>query len=216
MTKMAHTLFALGLTALLATACGKAEDPAKTDDSAQKAEEDQKKAEAEAAAKAAADADYVKVMASHEPAAETDPVEIVFEGFKVTKAEFDPANLEGATAEIEIDLNTLKSDKEKRDGHIKTADYLDVAQFGAATVKVSEVKKAGEKYAAQAEVSVHGQSKSFPVEFEVVETMDDGVRVKGSHTFNRLDFGVGKEPDGENEKVAKDLTVEMQLTLKKG
>ena len=49
----------------------------------------------------------------------------------------------------------------------------------------------------------------------VVEKMADSIRVKGTHEFSRLDFGVGKEPDGTNEKVAKNVKVEMQLTLKK-
>lgn len=165
---------------------------------------------------AAAGADFVKVMASHEPATPTDPVTIAIEKFSVKSAEFDPANLEGATAEIELDLASIKSDKDKRDGHLKTADYLDVGKFATATVKVADVKKKADKtYTANADVTAHGVTKKLPVEFTVVDAKDDWVKVNAKHEFNRMDFTIGKEPDGKDERVGKKMTIEMQLTLKK-
>jgi len=57
------------------------------------------------------------------------------------------------------------------------------------------------------------------VTFEVVEQKDDWVRIKGEHTFKRLDFKVGKKPGPDMKKgddgVADEMTVKMQLTLKK-
>ena len=235
MTKMARIMFALGLSALLVAGCGKAEETAEkaTDEAAEAADkaaeeakamaeaaakkaEEEAKAAAEAAKAAAGDAaDYVKVISNHEPKSDSDPVVIEVESFEITKATFDPENLEGGMVEMSLDLNSIKSNSDKRDGHLKTADYLDTANHGTAMVKISDVKKDGEMYKAQAEVTAHGQTKTFPVSFEVVETMEDAIRVKATHSFSRLDFGIGKEPDGENEKVATEVSVEMMLTIKK-
>lgn len=232
MTNMTRLLCILAIAALALGACGKSEqaDAPKTDDqaaadkaAADKAAADKAAADQAAADKAAADtaaadenADYIKTYATHTPSNEGDPVEINIEKFAVTSAQLDPKNLEGATAEIELDLTSIKSGADKRDMHLQTPDYLDVPKFGNAKIKVSEVKKGeGENtYNAQAEVSVHGVTKSYPVSFEVLETTEDSVRVKAEHTFSRLDFSIGKEPDGENEKVSKDLTIKAQLTLK--
>jgi polyisoprenoid-binding protein YceI len=165
---------------------------------------------------AAASADYIKLWATHEPTTEADPVEIAVQSFKVVSAQFDPANIENGTAELELDLTTIKSNDPKRDGHLATPDYLDTGKYGKATVKLSEVKKVDDDtFTAKADVSFRDQTKSFPVTFDVLETMPDGVRVKGQHEFSRLDFGVGKEPDGTNERVAKNVRIEVQLTLKK-
>jgi polyisoprenoid-binding protein YceI len=63
---------------------------------------------------------------------------------------------------------------------------------------------------------VHGQTKTYPVTFDVLETKDDSIRIKGEHTFPRLDFGVGTDPaQNPDESVAPDVTIEMVLTLKK-
>ena len=225
MTRLARILMIVSAAALISGACGNKEETkveATTEQPAAQPEQPAAQPEQPAAqpeqpaAQPAAGADYIKLWATHEPTTETDPVEITVQGFKVLSAQFDPATLENGTAEIEIDLTTIKSNDPKRDGHLATPDYLDTGKFGKATVKISEVKKVDDDtFSAKAEVAFRDQTKSFPVQFDVVEKLPDGVRVKGQHEFSRLDFGVGKEPDGKNERVAKNVKIEMQLTLKK-
>jgi polyisoprenoid-binding protein YceI len=164
-------------------------------------------------------ADWIKVMATHVEANPADPVEVKFEKFKVTKASFDPKKIEGGTATIEIDLTSLKTDDAKRDDHLKTPDYLDTKKFATATVEIVNVKKKDDKnYTADAKVKLRGVDKKYPITFEVVEAKDDWIRIKGEHTFKRLDFKVGKKAGPDQKKddgVADDLTVKLQLTLKK-
>jgi polyisoprenoid-binding protein YceI len=219
MTRIARILMIVSAAALISGACGNKEETTTEQPVAQPeqpvAQPEQPAAQPEQPA-APAGADYIKLWATHEPTTETDPVEITVQGFKVLSAQFDPANLENGTAELELELTTIKSNDPKRDGHLATPDYLDTGKFGKATVKISEVKKVDDDtFSAKADVSFRDQTKSFPIQFDVVEKMADGVRVKGQHEFSRLDFGVGKEPDGKNERVAKNVKIEMQLTLKK-
>jgi polyisoprenoid-binding protein YceI len=162
-----------------------------------------------------ANADHITVLANHEPAKPGDPVAVKFEKFTVTKAAFDPANLEGGTATIELDLASISSGSEKRDGHLKTPSYIDLAKFTTATIDVANVKKQGDKgYTADAKVKFRDIEKTYPVTFEVVEATADSVRIKGQQKFTRADFKVGTEP-GPEESVAKDLEIQLQLTLKK-
>jgi polyisoprenoid-binding protein YceI len=163
--------------------------------------------------------DWITVYATHVEKKPTDPVEVKFEKFKVVKAKFDPKKIEGGTATIEIDLTSLKTGEAKRDEHLQTPDYLDAKKYATATVDISNVKKKDDKhYTADAKVKVHNIEKKFPVTFEVVDAKDDWVRIKGEHTFHRLDFKVGKKPGPDQKKddgVADEMTVKMQLTLKK-
>ena len=162
-----------------------------------------------------ASADHITVLAKHEPAKPDDPVKVSFSRFTVTKATFDPANLEGGTATIEIDLASLSSGSAKRDGHLKTPSYIDLAKFTTATIDVANVKKQGDKsYTADAKVKFRDIEKTYPVTFETSDATADSVRIKGAQKFTRADFNVGTEP-GPEESVAKDLEIQLQLTLKK-
>jgi polyisoprenoid-binding protein YceI len=165
-------------------------------------------------------ADWITVQANHFEKKEGDPVAVKFEKFKVVKASFDPKKIEGGTAQLEIDLTSLKTGDVKRDEHVNTPDYLDTAKFATATVDIGNVKKKDDKtYTADAKVKVHGVEKKLPVTFEVVDAKDDWVRIKGEAAFKRLDFKVGKKPGPDMKKgddgVADDMTVKLQLTLKK-
>jgi polyisoprenoid-binding protein YceI len=169
-----------------------------------------------AAAPADPNADYIQVLAEHAEKKPTDPVVVSFDKFTVKKATFDPKKIEGGTATIEVDLASLKSGSDKRDAHLTTADYIDAKKFTTMTIDVVNVKKKDDThYTADAKVKMRGVDKTYPVAFEVVEAKDDWIRVKGEHKFGRMDFKVGKEKTGPDESVAQELTVKLQLTLKK-
>ena len=162
---------------------------------------------------AADTADWVKVYAEHVEKKPEDPAEIVFDKVKVTKATFEPGKIEGGSASFEIDLLSLKSNSPKRDQHLTTADYLDTAKFATAKVDVTNVvKKTDTTFTADAKVSLRDNEKTYPVTFEVVEQKDDWVRIRGEQKIQRADFKVGGNPD---KSVAPELTVKVQLTLKK-
>ncbi len=161
-------------------------------------------------------ADYIVVEGTHVEKKATDPVEVKFSKFKVTKADFDPKKVEGGKASFEIDLASLSTGSTQRDGHLTSESYLDVGKFATATVDIDNVRKSDKGFAADATIKLHGVEKKYPVAFEVVETKDDSIRIKGEHSFNRLDFKVGTDDaDPKKETVDRPLKVKLQLTLKK-
>ena len=160
-----------------------------------------------------ANADYVRILATHKDPQPTDPVVITIAKFSVTKASFDPANLEDANAEIVLDLPSLASGIEKRDNHLKSADYLDVKNTPQVVIKISDVKKSGDAFAASALVVAHGITKTLPVTFKVIKSDDKSVQVEASKVFDGSDFGI---TTGENDMNAPMLTIEMRLTFDKG
>jgi polyisoprenoid-binding protein YceI len=157
-------------------------------------------------------ADKLEVFAKHNDPSKPD-VTVKFTGITVVKATFDPAKLEGGSAELEVDLTNLASGIDKRDGHLKTADYLDTDKFPKASIKIDNVKGADKDYTADATVKVHDVEKKLPVKFTVVEAKDDWIRIQGEATFTRADFKVGKP--GKEDGAADELTAKLQVTLKK-
>lgn len=159
--------------------------------------------------------DYIVVEANHTKKKPKDPVIVNFKSFKVTRADFDPNKLEGGTAQIQIDIGSLQSGIAKRDGHLKSGDYLGAAKFGTATITIKDVKKAGgDKYKASAEIDLHGIKLTQPVEFTVLERMADGIRIKAHHELGRTAFKIGK-PAADGDPVADTVVVKLELTLKK-
>ena len=169
----------------------------------------------------AANADRVEVLARHNKRAssedlDTDPVVVHFDKFAVAKAHFDPTNLEGGTATIELDLASIKTGSIERDEDLKSPEYFDLARFATATIEVANVKKqADTKYTAAATVAFHGVTKTYQVTFEVLATTADTVRIKGEHAFSRLDFSLSSDPDKDPEqRIDAMLTIQLVITLK--
>lgn len=220
--KNVHTWIAVGLLSLVvgSAGCKKKEESPVTPPSEPttpepvKAEPPTEPDPTEAAAPPADEdkSDWLKVVADHTEEGK-GTVDVVFKNISVVKSAFDPAKVEGGTAELEIDLGTLESGIAKRDAHLKSPDYLDVKKNPKATVKVDNVKKTGDNaYSADAAIKAHGVEKKFPVTFNVVETMPDGIRIKGELAFTRADFKLGK---AEGDSVKPELKATLQLTLKK-
>ncbi len=61
---------------------------------------------------------------------------------KVTgRVSFDGQNLEGASVEASVDVNSLSTREPDRDAHLKSADFFDAAKFPAMTFKSKRVVK---------------------------------------------------------------------------
>ena len=197
-------LLALSLSLV---ACSKKEEkepetkPAPTQPAEEKTVE--KKAEPVAPTEAPAEesADYLRVQISHAKPKPTDPVHLEFQEFKVVESKFDPANIEGATATIEVAIASLKSDKAGRDEHLMQSDYLDQAAFPTARAVVSEVAKKGEAYTANVAMTIHGQEQTWQVDFELVESTETSVTIQFEHTFSRTSFGIGTPESSPADEV---------------
>jgi polyisoprenoid-binding protein YceI len=186
-----------------------------TDETAELETDEQAEGADEADTEADAEGDFIRVLAKHAPEKDDDPVTVEFGSFEVTSASFDPENLEGGEATIEIDLTSLDSGIADRNEHLLSADYLNTEEHPVATVTIADVEQVeGDRYKASAAVSVHGAQATWPIEFEVVDASDDAIRVRAEHDFDRMDFQVGQEETGEDaDPVARELRLEVELTV---
>ena len=56
----------------------------------------------------------------------------------------DRDNLEKSSVEATVDVDSINTASEKRDGHVRSADFFDAAKFPTATFKSKSWKKTGE------------------------------------------------------------------------
>src|ERR1700741_279280 len=108
----------------------------------------------------------------------------------VAKINFDPLKPESSSFEAKVDVNTIKTGIDMRDGHLKKAEYFDVAKYPEINIKSTSVTKISEgQYNAKCTLTVKGKSKEINIPFSFVQTGNKAL-FKGTFDLNRLDFGV--------------------------
>lgn len=118
-----------------------------------------------------------------------------FGKFEAT-AETEGDNFETAQVRFSADVNSISTNQEQRDGHLKSPDFFDVANFPTLTFVSSSVKKTGEdQYTITGDLSLHGVTKQIELHVEHGGIMKDpygnikaGFEVTGK--INRKDFGL--------------------------
>lgn len=65
-----------------------------------------------------------------------------------------------ATVNMSADVNSVNTENEKRDEHLKSADFFDAAKYPTITYKSTSFKKAGkDKYVINGALTMHGVTK---------------------------------------------------------
>jgi polyisoprenoid-binding protein YceI len=131
------------------------------------------------------------------------------------KASIDAADLTKSSIEVTIDASTINTRDEKRDTHLKSPDFFDVAKFPTLTFKSTKIEKAGEGLKVTGDLTMKGVTKPVVLDATVTpETKDPygNVRrgVAASGKLNRKDFGVSYGPDAAvSDNVS--LTIDAEL-----
>jgi polyisoprenoid-binding protein YceI len=113
-----------------------------------------------------------------------------FSGQIVTGA--DPLD---SSVTAEIDLASIDTGQDQRDGHIRSADFFDVENYPTMTYRSTGVRANGDGYILDGELTLKGVTKEVPLTLELNGFGPDpygGTRAGFSATgeINRRDFGV--------------------------
>jgi polyisoprenoid-binding protein YceI len=140
------------------------------------------------------------------------------------KATGDPANPASATIEATIDASSIDTRNDKRDGHLKSPDFLDVAKFPTITFKSKKIEAAGAgKAKVTGDLTLHGVTKQVVLEVEgpTPSIKDPMGNVKaGAHAttkINRQDFGIvwNKSMDGGGVLVGDEIEISIDIEAMK-
>jgi len=117
---------------------------------------------------------------------------------KVTgKIVYDEADVTKSTADITIDTASISTRLAKRDEHLRSPDFLDVAKYPAITFKSKRVEKAGNgTLKMTGDLTIHGVTKEVVLTVEgptpAIKDPWGNRRVGGQATtkISRKDFGL--------------------------
>ncbi len=123
-----------------------------------------------------------------------------------------------AKVDVTIDAASLDTRDENRDGHVKSADFLDAATYPNLTFRSTAVRAKGSDYEIDGELSLHGVTKpvTLATEFNGVSPDPWGGQRAGFSAeteINRNDFGVDiKLPlDGGGVVVGDKIKVTLEI-----
>ena len=132
----------------------------------------------------------------------------------------DDALASSVTAEI--DLASIETGAEQRDAHLRSPDFFDTARYPVMTYKSNGIRRSGDGYVVDGELTLKGVTKSVPLDLELNGFGPDaygGIRAgfSASGEINRQDFGVNWNAAMEaggvvvSDKVAIHLEIEAVL-----
>ena len=111
--------------------------------------------------------------------------------------QYDASNLENSSVQITIKADSINTRDEKRDGHLKSADFFDVEKYPEITFRSSKFEKTGaEELKVTGDLTMHGVTKEVVLDVEgpTKEHKDPwgGTRIgfEGKTKLNRKDFGL--------------------------
>jgi polyisoprenoid-binding protein YceI len=109
---------------------------------------------------------------------------------------FDPAKIESSKAEAEIAVASIDTNEAKRDDHLKSPDFFDVAKFPAISFKSKQIEKvSASEFNAIGDLTIHGVTK--PVTLKVIyggaakdPWGNERAAFLATTKINRKDFGL--------------------------
>src|SRR6266568_1656983 len=124
--------------------------------------------------------------------------------------------------EISIDTNSINTNVRKRDDHLRSAEFFDVAKFPAMTFVSKRVAKAGkDKLKVTGDLTLHGVTKEVVLEVEGPsrESKDPWGNIRKGATattkINRKDFGLVWNTALETGGVAvgEEITITLEIEM---
>ena len=102
---------------------------------------------------------------------------------------------ENPAFDISIDINSVDTNSEKLDAHLKSPDFFNAVEFPSMTFKSSATKKVGDKkYEVAGEITIHGVTKPLSVLMsktgQVTGRSGESIGFEMEFVITRSEFGM--------------------------
>jgi polyisoprenoid-binding protein YceI len=125
--------------------------------------------------------------------------------------QFDPNNLTASNFDVSIDANTINTDNNMRDNHLRNETYFDTKNYPRirlVSTKITTSNKSGILFIF-GKLTIKNQTKDISFPFTATST-NEGYLFKGVFKISRKDFGVGGA-----STISDDLEVSLNISSKK-
>lgn len=130
---------------------------------------------------------------------------------------FDEKDITKSSVEVIIKAGSIDTDNEKRDNHLKSADFLEVEKYPEITFMSTSVKKTDNGYELVGNLTIHGVTKEVSMPFTLTGPIEafgsSRIGIEASLTINRQDFGVkfNKVLEGGGLLVSNEVKISLEV-----
>lgn len=101
---------------------------------------------------------------------------------------FDESNLDGSSFNVCLDANSVNTENQKRDDHLRNEDFFHVEKYPQICYTSSSITSTSKGFRTTGSLEMHGVSKDVTIDF----THSGGTFV-GDLKIKRYDYGVGAD-----------------------
>ena len=131
---------------------------------------------------------------------------------------FDEKDITKSSVDLKIDMNSINTNNENRDNHLRTADFFDTEKFPEMTFKSGKIEKSGDDFILFGSFSMHGVSKEVAIPFEFIGKVKgpegkQHIGFEGTTAINRKDFGItwNKTLDAGGLALGNDIKIQLNI-----
>ncbi|MGH9837755.1 MAG: YceI family protein [Blastocatellia bacterium] len=107
------------------------------------------------------------------------------------EVQLDPAKIENSSFKITIEATSINTRIERRDNHLRSKDFFDVATYPQITLVSKKITKTGDRtYAVVGDLTLHGVTKQVDIEITQVFYENNRGRFRANFRLNRKEFGI--------------------------
>lgn len=120
----------------------------------------------------------------------------------------DVRNPAASAVNVTVDVKTIDTDNDRRDNHLRTADFFDVEKYPVISIKSTGIETTSTpgSYIFKGTLTIKNITKPISFPFTAVNSAA-GFLFNGAFELNRLDYGIGKESATMSDNVKVELKV---------
>lgn len=134
---------------------------------------------------------------------------------------FSPDNLAESNISVTIQVASVDTKNERRDGHLQSGDFFEVETYPSITFSSSKIEALGENnFVAHGTLTIKDVSRDFELPFTLLGVQDNPFResmlvagISSEFTLLRNDFGVGTGNWVSDAVVGNEVDVTLNLEL---
>lgn len=113
---------------------------------------------------------------------------------------------------VSIDTASIDTGNEKRDSHLRSADYLDVEMHPTMSYRSTAVLRIEDRWIVDGELTLRGITRRVPLAVEVIGfSQDRRADFSATAQIDRRDFGIDAPLDGGGAVVGRKVSISLQV-----
>ena len=135
---------------------------------------------------------------------------------------YDEIDISKSSVTATISTASIFTNNEKRDNHLKSADFFDAEKYPEITFESNDFQKTDDGYISKGTLTMRGVSKEVEIPFRILGNVKDPsgntkMGLEGGLIINRQDFNVSwnKTLDTGGLLVSDEVKIELNIQLKK-